>query len=1150
MKFSTFTIARADTGAVLPYCRATVYLADGVTLASIFNAGGGSISNPVTADVNGAIAFATADATCVIKAISADGLYSVPNITVDIFDLNNIVATANAAATSSATSATSAQAAAAAIGICNAVLTAGGALPFTVTSISGGIGTGTGGTDGTYQGVVVGGPMGFRWSYTIAGGKLASYTIVSSGLSTSNAVPTLAFASGTGMTGATVPTATVAAVPVTSTYYGLSSDNNYLLLWQNVAGTQTAVPGVSGQVTLPVKGAIDAISALLGVSVNQGDYPGTLGSNTANVAASTYIRQIAVSQTGTITGFSVTAFAASAAQLCVLTKNGSNQFTIVGTPYPVTLAAGVNSFPTWNPAVTAGQYIGVYTATGVIRYDSGGEGFWYTSGVPTTNTASTASPGNLLHMGWQVSTALLAQSPLNTQAIATTNLLLSGAALTVGTYPAVAGTGNLSSGLTVFAQSQVAAAGQITGISVYAQSAGPATLVLCADNGDGTVTIQQSMSVTLATGANTFTAFKPVAAVGNWVGVYAVGGIGYTSGSTGNTLTYTSGLAGTSTAKATVAAALPQISFTMQSGEITRTGAAEANLQTQITGATTTQGLSSGTPGRSIAAGYTTFNNIPVSQTGQLTSVSVNANTAGSGQIVVATLSGGVITLVSATPITLIAGRASYSCETAVSAGQYIGIYGTNQCVGYDTSGGSGAFYCAGVPGASTASTSLGGAYKPYISWSVASGVLPRLAAVEALAATSGQSNSGLGLLSSADPTGVVDATTVFSTARTSHPHPNVPLATSNYSVTSLTNNGEGLWGEGPVINNGVVISLPKAPEIGSRWLKLRGALMSQIYSGAALIINGDSISNGSFGTSHKTSYIGLIARYANMGIALDDAVLVNFDNSDAGGLAFHGLSLSNPTTPTNGTNGPVGKSLMLAVGQVLTFTGSYERVDVTYQGVTGGALAFAYNGAAAYKTVTCASSGNDVSAAAGATGQTASGTYTITNTGTAPVEITSLMRLGVKVGGSPPRLYVCRFAHGGYAFSNYGAAQMASMVRIATAIAGGTNHFVIPALGTNDEVGSGLSYTALKANVTSYINAWVAAGIPVSSIMPTLPWRWSYYAGGGSYEQGLAAMMDAFAAAGIPKYFRTDGSNIVDHPDDTGHRLLFNTIVKGFAEK
>ncbi len=93
MKFSTFTIARSDTGAILPLCKVSVYLANGTTLASIYQTDGVTgLLNPLTADNAANIAFAAVNGTYILKPVSADGSYTVPNITVDIFDMTAVVA--------------------------------------------------------------------------------------------------------------------------------------------------------------------------------------------------------------------------------------------------------------------------------------------------------------------------------------------------------------------------------------------------------------------------------------------------------------------------------------------------------------------------------------------------------------------------------------------------------------------------------------------------------------------------------------------------------------------------------------------------------------------------------------------------------------------------------------------------------------------------------------------------------------------------------------------------------------------------------------------------------------------------------------------------------------------------------------------------
>lgn len=140
-------------------------------------------------------------------------------------------------ATSAATTATAAAALSAIVGVLGAPATA---LPYCVTAISGGVGTGTGGTNGTYALGVTGGPAGFAATVTIAGGAISGYTITNTGLATTNAAPTLSLAGVPGLTGATVPTATVGTIPVARTFWAPSTDGTQLLAWQNSAGALAA----------------------------------------------------------------------------------------------------------------------------------------------------------------------------------------------------------------------------------------------------------------------------------------------------------------------------------------------------------------------------------------------------------------------------------------------------------------------------------------------------------------------------------------------------------------------------------------------------------------------------------------------------------------------------------------------------------------------------------------------------------------------------------------------------------------------------------------------------------------------------------------------------------------------------------------------
>lgn len=249
MKSATYTIARADTGAVLPYARVTVALADGVTPAAIFDQTGAPLGNPLTADAAGAVTFAAADAQYVLLAVSADGLYSVPPIEVDVYDLPALVPAA--------------QAYAASVGNLTTTVTAASALPYTVRGVSGGAGTGTGGTQGEYLLNASGGPLGLRIYGTVGSDGKATgvYRIDRGGISTSSSAPVLSWPSAAGFSVApTAPTVTVGTIPAGTVFEAPTSDNSRLALWQNAAGTLAAVAGSDGtQFTRYVAAAIDAI---------------------------------------------------------------------------------------------------------------------------------------------------------------------------------------------------------------------------------------------------------------------------------------------------------------------------------------------------------------------------------------------------------------------------------------------------------------------------------------------------------------------------------------------------------------------------------------------------------------------------------------------------------------------------------------------------------------------------------------------------------------------------------------------------------------------------------------------------------------------------------------------------------------------------
>lgn len=548
---------------------------------------------------------------------------------------------------------------------------------------------------------------------------------------------------------------------------------------------------------------------------------------------------------------------------------------------------------------------------------------------------------------------------------------------------------------------------------------------------------------------------------------------------------------------------------------------------------------------------YSIIMETPAPAAGFITEVDVGADGVGAALIhVIEVLAGPTVNVISTTPINLSNGVVAIPLAIPIAAGQYPAISGGGYKFQANTNPEGIPVWLRNGVLSNGASVAHSVQHRYEVRFTIKTG----LVADVARALNGGAQNTGMNLLADVDPNGVVDATAIFAAAAAAHPYPYVPLGT--YSVTALPNQGKGFWGPGKVLVNGVLISLPEKPEFGSRFRKLRAAMMPQIATGSCLIINGDSISNGAFASNPRTNHVGLITRFANMGIALDEAVLVSFDNADtSGGNAFHGISFSNPSAPTYGANGPVGKSFMLQPAQVLNLdAGTYENIDLTYNGAASGQLSFAFNGTP-YATVNTAGSGSDVLAAPGPTGQAGNGVYTITNTGAVAVEITSLMRFGVKAVGSSPRLYVCRMAHGSYTMASFTTARMQSMVRIATTIAGGTNHLVMPALGTNDAVGTNLNYAQMRQATLDYVGRWIAAGVPLVNILPIMPWRWSAY-GTSNYQNELGGIRQAYRELGVRRVTQADAYDFVaeglagdGHPNDAGFIAEFNAIVASLCD-
>jgi hypothetical protein len=137
------------------------------------------------------------------------------------------------------------------------------ALPRGVTSTTSLV-AGSGGTNGTFALGFSGGSItGMAGTFTVAGGALTAITITNPGLGTGTTPPTLGFTASAGLTGASATAVVAPLVATTKTYYAVSSDSAYLLLYSNDGtATPAAILSPDGtQVKVPIGTALSTAIA-------------------------------------------------------------------------------------------------------------------------------------------------------------------------------------------------------------------------------------------------------------------------------------------------------------------------------------------------------------------------------------------------------------------------------------------------------------------------------------------------------------------------------------------------------------------------------------------------------------------------------------------------------------------------------------------------------------------------------------------------------------------------------------------------------------------------------------------------------------------------------------------------------------------------
>jgi hypothetical protein len=719
----------------------------------------------------------------------------------------------------------------------------------------------------------------------------------------------------------------------------------------------------------------------------------------------------------------------------------------------------------------------------------------------------------------------------------------------IGVASPVTGAGGTLTGNFSFVPAVAATVtGFIRKVVVATNLAQTATLFVCTLNGDGTLSIVagSATAVQLAVGVNNLAVKIPIT-TGQYLGIQ--GNSLYNQSGNAPATWYTTGLVGTSSSKTIIANHGLQFNAFIESPYLSQLD--DAGALVTAYGSASQIGVAAPAFNASAAGTFSLFHNIASPQAGFVQSLRIQVkNTDLAALLLVVNVNGdNTVTLVSSTPIALRPGDNLITyANPAVAAGQYVGVYTkAGVCL---VSGKPDAFYISGVPAVSTAKTGFLGSYGLQYNVVVSSGAMQQVA--NALS-----DQGGLGDIIPVDNSGVGDATAEILLSRTADPLPYVPAGV--YAVTSVRNEGDGLWGPGHIKLNGTHFYIPRAPRVSSLQRQFRAALMRQIADRSGLLLFGDSLLQGDLptGLNYLDHWTVAATRFVNAFVSPTDLpVFTQFSTGASGGVA-HGITL--PASPTiDATTGPVNQSLVLAAGQSISLTGLFGYVDVLFERKVGaGSLAFSFNGGAAYKTIDCsgsAASDQTTYVLGTTTGQSASGTYTITATG-GPVTITGVIRLGLEADIYRRRLPVINCAVNGIPVTSLSVARIASAVRQAKSF-GGNSPGALMAFGENDQT-TNLPDT-IYANINSKIADVKAGGVKTiwgCDILRPTDTQYAYSAG-CSYEGANGAVRAAYQDNGVPIIplssidFVGLGHLTVDgvHPALSGQPLFGQVVVEGIA--
>ncbi len=347
----------------------------------------------------------------------------------------------------------------------------------------------------------------------------------------------------------------------------------------------------------------------------------------------------------------------------------------------------------------------------------------------------------------------------------------------------------------------------------------------------------------------------------------------------------------------------------------------------------------------------------------------------------------------------------------------------------------------------------------------------------------------------------------------------------------------------------------PPVPRLMEKLSRLRGSFQQ-------VTLIADSIGDYYYVSSENKSWFSILRDNVNFFQSSSDFdTTTNFDDPYIPTVTLGGSF-------SYGTAGPLGRSLILAAGGYVEFTGSYTNIEFFFQRAVGaGSFSYTYNGGAAYRTVSAAGAAqNDYNttqvAATTPTPSSAFGTHRITATG-ASIEITGLQRLNASgYASGPNQIRFCRIARAGYSTTQFANATRLASIKIVGASSAPASFttkqaLYIVALGTNN------AYNVTNQTTPNqflfdliYIFSMLREAGAVIYICPFEPGRATV--SGSSYDSYAAAAKFACDSMRVPFLTLNDWDWLTSttvftqdnlHPNDNGNDKYAQIVLEKLCD-